>query len=308
LFEQNLVLRDLVCRDCNQYFGNTIDLVLARGSIEALDRLRHGLKPGSEATDLRRDRVQLTWAGSGEWHGVIMQFAVDPEGLAVQLIPQVRFARRDERAYVFIPLELLEDPNYQVTPETNTSGGMLLLVDSDATQERLIAALKARGVDFNKKNDVALPIQPGQQLPMEITVTIDSQLKRCIAKISFNYLASTEWRDLVLHQDLTATRRFIRYGERAPFTVVRMGSKPILLGDSDNWRQTNGHILTVNWPANSHEVIGQVSLFNQARYLVCLSPNLHAVWRDIRSGHLFDIERREITRLGNVAGLVLPRQ
>ena len=42
-FDENWTL-DCVCKACNGHFGRTIELTLARGSTEALLRLRH---PGS---------------------------------------------------------------------------------------------------------------------------------------------------------------------------------------------------------------------------------------------------------------------
>jgi hypothetical protein len=43
-FLNALTLPDGVCGACNQYFGNCLDVVLARDSIEGVLRLVHGLK------------------------------------------------------------------------------------------------------------------------------------------------------------------------------------------------------------------------------------------------------------------------
>lgn len=45
LFESNLVLRDQVCRECNQVMGDEIETPAARGSIEGVHRFKAG-KPG----------------------------------------------------------------------------------------------------------------------------------------------------------------------------------------------------------------------------------------------------------------------
>ena len=41
----NLILREVVCDECNQYFGENIELILGRDSIEGILRYRHGIKP-----------------------------------------------------------------------------------------------------------------------------------------------------------------------------------------------------------------------------------------------------------------------
>ena len=50
-FDPNAVL-DCVCIDCNQYFGDTIDMKLARDSFEGIDRFWSGMKPASEFKSL----------------------------------------------------------------------------------------------------------------------------------------------------------------------------------------------------------------------------------------------------------------
>lgn len=87
-FEQNLTLVDLVCAACNQYFGETIDFALARGSAEAVHRLDEGVKPPQSAEDLRQDRVRITWTREGDWNGVLLRLTADPAGLVVEPVPQ----------------------------------------------------------------------------------------------------------------------------------------------------------------------------------------------------------------------------
>ncbi|MCH9012826.1 MAG: hypothetical protein IIA68_07190 [Proteobacteria bacterium] len=39
-FENNLTLNESVCGECNQYFGDNLELIFARDSFEAYDRVR----------------------------------------------------------------------------------------------------------------------------------------------------------------------------------------------------------------------------------------------------------------------------
>ena len=47
-FQNNLTLNELVCDDCNQYFGDSIELSLGRDSLEGIARYNHGIRSKRE--------------------------------------------------------------------------------------------------------------------------------------------------------------------------------------------------------------------------------------------------------------------
>ena len=47
-FQNNFTLVDMVCQECNNYFGKTLDMDLGRESWEGLKRFEHGVKRLSE--------------------------------------------------------------------------------------------------------------------------------------------------------------------------------------------------------------------------------------------------------------------
>jgi hypothetical protein len=47
-FEQNITLHDVVCDDCNHYFGTNLEIHLARDTYEGELRFRHGVKDADE--------------------------------------------------------------------------------------------------------------------------------------------------------------------------------------------------------------------------------------------------------------------
>lgn len=51
-FENNLTLH-CVCKECNQFFGDSIDLIFGRDSIEALLRYHHRIKSIEDISDLK---------------------------------------------------------------------------------------------------------------------------------------------------------------------------------------------------------------------------------------------------------------
>jgi protein-arginine kinase activator protein McsA len=66
-FEQNLTLNRIVCDDCNQYFGDNIELYLGRDSLEGISRYHYGIR--SSKVPLYR-RIKMKLGIKGELEGV----------------------------------------------------------------------------------------------------------------------------------------------------------------------------------------------------------------------------------------------
>jgi len=304
-FEQNLTLNGLVCGSCNQCFGDTIDFALARGSIEALQRLGYGIKPTERAHELRSNRVRFVWKGTGPWDGAILRLSADADGLTAELVPQVGFERASGEGFVYVSEETLRDVDQDLPNEINSKKGLFLVANSREIEHRLVQLLETRGIQFRESHRISPPMEPGEQVPVEITTTVDALVLRCVAKIAFNYLASTQSREFVLQDDFDIARRFIRYAERPPYPIAIIDFEPILRDDAMRRRQTNGHLVTVSWADDRVSILAQVSLFNHARYRVSLARHFRGIWRQIRSGHHFDIERRKVGPLLGTS-LVVP--
>lgn len=296
-FENNLTLNGIVCDDCNQHFGDTFELILGRGSIEALLRVRYGVQPPEKLRKLRRDRVRLTLPRDDEWNGLIIEL-VPEGGEAVFLpIPQVGLRRSSEAAYTFVAEEDLQRESFALPPGPYCERGILIVANSPDMHSRLVVLLERRGITFREEGDGPVPGRPGEMTPTEITVRVDRALMRCAAKIVFNYLADREGRDFVLHDSFDAVRRFVRWNQSASYRLVLVDDAPILADDSARRRRTNGHLITVDWDADGRSIVGQVSLFNHTRYSVLLGTNYSGIWRPLRHGHHFCIKTRKASPL-----------
>ena len=73
--------------------------------------------------------------------------------------------------------------------------------------------------------------------------------------------------------------------------MIAIGDEPV-----EGMRRL-GHIVTVNWAAERISIISQVSLFNWASYRVSLARNFSGERRNIRRGHFFNVNNREILDL-----------
>lgn len=297
VFENNLTLHDIVCDDCNQYLGDTIELVLGRGSYEALLRVRYGVQPSTKLRKLQHTRVRLTLPRDDEWHGLVIELVPEGTGHAFVPVPQVGLRTSDEEPYSFVVEEDLQRESSALPPGPYSERGILIVSNSAEVQARLIALLENRGIHFKERDDGPVPGQPSELALTEITVRMDRTLMRCAAKIAFNYLAHREGRDFVLQQSFDTVRDFIRHGAGTTYPLVVADDQPILADDFIDRRQTNGHLLTISWAADGRSIVGQVSLFNHTRYCVSLARRYSGIWRPLRHGHHFSIETRKVSPL-----------
>lgn len=298
VFENNLTLNGVVCDGCNQLFGDTIDLMLGRGSSEAVHRLNYGAQPPEKALHLRRDRVRFAFKSEDSWDGLLLELRPEAGSLAVQPIPQVGFWTQPEGPFVFVSEEELLRIDTPLPTGVDAANGMLLVADSDTTQQRLIGALSVRGISFREERRAPIPVRPGELLPVEVRSRLDLLVLRCVAKIALNYLALAEGRDFVLGESFCPLRRLVRLGARAPYPLVVVDDLPILADDDQpRLRQTNGHLITVGWAADRRSLVAQVGLFNHARYRISLARDYSGLWRPIRHGHHFNIETRRVETL-----------
>jgi hypothetical protein len=299
-FEQNLTLW-CVCADCNAEFGRTIDLALGRDSIEALLRFFHGLKPASEARELRRQRLTVTLGDDHDWTGCWLEVVEEDGQVCMTLVPQVRFALRGG-GWVFITEDVLGDEAKPLPEEIDSNWDIRLISNSLDTDDRLIALLSKRGIPFKRGDVSGPPPSIGGLAPLDLRMKFDAVILRSVAKIAFNYAAWVSGAAFVLNAAFDVTREFIRHGTRPPYPVVLPRGEPILADETASARWAQGHLVTVNWAGEPDAVVGQVSLFNGPTYSVSLARGHSGLWHPIRSGHYFDLETRR------VSPLVVPRR
>src|SRR5437667_4979715 len=78
-FQDAPTLPSSVCAECNQYFGDHPDRLLARDSAEAVLRLRHGIKNPAGLHRMFNERVRVRMPDDGSrWGGVNLKFVAPP--------------------------------------------------------------------------------------------------------------------------------------------------------------------------------------------------------------------------------------
>lgn len=293
----NLILHQTVCDECNQYFGDDLELYLGRDTFEGVMRYSHGIKSRKLPSKYKRLKFRVS---SGSLQGMIMLPRYSRERGENDYEPamQVGFSNlhTGETDY-FEPKDIpdvgeLEKQGYDVKNKIS------VIAKDEEEQKGLIKLLKCRGINFKPKEvvDWSEYIKDGDKLLVKQDVRIDPVIYRGFCKIAFNYLSFVEGKDFVLKGDFNGIRSFIRYGRGYCFDYFGVNEPSILHDDRRyNIRTTNGHLVVIEWRGIS--LVGRVSIFNIATYLVKFCRNYSGIWRQIRRGHHFDINTLEINNL-----------
>ncbi len=296
-----LVLHNCVCEECNSYFSRELEIVFTRESFETILRYKEGIKPvnpfGSEPRF-----VELSLPLGNPWGGVRLKLVATEGRPSVQIIPQVAIQDTQTGNWIHFTLEEISK-GALLTKRDVKNAPMRIHAPSAHEGERVTAALAASGIPFKKLGDLGLPIDilRGNDVLVDFTYTINRTIRRCIAKYAFNYLAATTGGEFVLGRDFDVIRRFIRLSETPSFPLVIEEFRPILYDDSPTIRQTKGHLITVNWTGSGADLVAQVSIFNYLTYSVSLARQFEGLWRPVRKGSHFNIEKRLIEDLTGVS-------
>lgn len=301
----SFVLYDTVCKPCNGEFGRSIELSLARDSMEALLRFRYGTKGASEARHLPYHRLELKVGQPGPWFGATVVLETDATGNAVEPVPlpQVAFRWKGSDEWNYVLTRRLDAST--VAQYVNPVQGSLeirVMGPSATDHQQTIQKLKTFGVNFLQEGSLKAPIADDGKILIEIAAALDQMIFRAIAKIAFNYAAHQHGAEFILRPDFDDLRNYIRFGKipcwASWIPVVKPFPKPVLFDDTRHFRQTNGHLITFDWNSTRKGFMAQVSLFNTITYHIALCPEYVGLWHDgFRTGHHFNIEDRVIEPL-----------
>jgi len=296
-FDKNFTLREVVCDECNQYFGNNLEIFLARDTYEGQLRFTHGIKDASDFKEIARSsRVALKHA-EGKYAGVYVsrRYSREKGTIEVTPLPQVGFLVAEDH-YEYFLLDGI--PSLATLKEKGFSGHRPRSIHSLAVDPQLLEQILAeRGIPF-RIADYELPSDRPDSVLCEFEGAIDHVIRRAIAKISFNYLAYWQGAAFLHGPEFDMARRYIRYGTLPDYPMVSIDEVAILEGEPVEGLRVLGHIVTVAWTP-VHSVLAQISLFNWLTYRISLTKEVDARAHEIRRGHIFDVANRQIHELGS---------
>jgi len=292
-----------VCKDCNQYFGDTLDRMLTRDSYEALLRIEHGLKEPAGIPGMFKKRLTVRLPSDGtNWGGALLRLRPHPEGGArpiVDLTPQVGFELADGGGWEYFAEEdLRAKPGIAERVARRYGKRRVILFDSDEAREHLLATLSELGIPFKKEDEFrGFPPFARGEVETEVQARFDNYLARAVCKIAFNYMTKTQGAELALRSEFDATRRYVRYGEGKGGAFLTFDADTRFRNAAGQTRRKTEHALMLDWNGNRRELIGRVHLFGETRYAVRLCTRWDGIWRQIMSGHVFDLESMEVTQV-----------
>lgn len=295
-FRENLTLKHSVCDSCNQFFGDKIELILARDTLEGQSRPDFGIKKPEDFKSLGPEsRIRIKNV-EGEFKGAyaFLAYSKANQKIMLQPIPQVGFRRTDSGEIEYFLIDRIPDKKQLEKSgfilQGHKSIRLLGLGVEEASRK-----LAEKGIPFRYESDV-VPAPSSESLLVERQATIDRTIFRATAKIAFNYLAYWEGSEFVRQSSFDRIRQFIRYGLEESFPLVRLSQNPIL--SDEGTRRRIGHLVTVAWATDVMSLVSQVSLLNLFTYSVCLARKYEGVQKNVVRGHFFNTYDGEIFELG----------
>jgi len=304
----NIILRKIVCDTCNEHFGNKIELFWGRDSFEAIERLRHGIKPKDKLRKRRRIESRIA---EGRFKGAIVYERLNGNSgkVIVERPVQAGFYNRKSQEYKYFESGKIPDAKELIDAGFEIKGRTVYLIADSDEIKHLESELIDKGIRLRKNSELIETSSPGDIVKVQSDITIDRVIMRGICKIAFNYLANVAGSHFLFSDCFDGIRRFILCDEGDSLDYIAVNQPPILHDDQVfskfNIKVTQGHLIILTWSNN--KLICRLSLFNVHTYLVTLCNHYSGIWVPIKSGHHFDIKKKEVTKLLAVNKSLLPK-
>jgi len=289
-FEDNLTLNEVVCDHCNQYFGDELELYLARDTPDGLNRFRYGLKDAQDYKSLGKRSTLTFRIDSGPLAGAhAIQRVVEGEFLVMPL-PQLGFGASQDGPFRWFLLDAL--PTREELKELFEEG-LDRVEFCEVDHSEALEALKALGAQTSDFVETREGNWRGRG-KIEARTTLSHGFGRVITKISLNYLASQYGAQTALMPQFDVARRYARHADLPPARIWDADTEKII----KNAPNVFGHVLTVAWQPESKTVLAQVSFHNWNRYQVCLAVDGFVLDQPFKAcGHFFDLSAMRVVPL-----------
>jgi hypothetical protein len=293
-FKNTLVLHQEVCGDCNARFGNTLDLALGRSSSEGLERYGWHIKAPEEIVRFKYGEVIIRInAPDSPWHDALVRKIPGPTPgeSFVEVIPQAIFQTSDGLESVHVPLWDLRSGKWRSDIRIDTSKGIRIL-GVEEEYDLVKQALSEQGIEW--KEETALgppPVGPGEMAHVRHYFELTEVLKRAIAKIAMNYVASIYGARAALDSVFDPIRTYIRDGVATTESMfVTLAPETRLAYENEKGEVPAVHYLILEEDRDEGGLVAYVTLFHWAVYRVALATKRPDSLERFESGHLYNLE------------------
>lgn len=309
-FKDAQVLQDSVCASCNKFFGETIDLRLARASLDGLERYRFNSDKAKTAHKFRHDEIELSVAVEGDFKGVpvSLEYSEEFEKVVLKLVPGVQFKEKGTGAFKYVRINEILAGDWSPDEIDRRAGFKIVGVPREAESD-VKKALAAKGVTAKSYRPLERP--EDLEVPLELEIPFGAEIQRAVAKIAFNYLCYSTGREYVLEGMFDPIRRFIRYGdypawddapvvltEGLPFARIygSPNSSEIVLEERDNQRPV-AHFVGVVPSKTKDKLIGLVCFHGLMTHRVILATDFAGVLPEPKA-HMYSLKNKTTYGLG----------
>jgi len=298
LFQNNFTLKGIVCDECNQYFGDNLEIDLGRDTVEGISRYEYGIRNPEDFKSLgKRSRLQHKKIAEGILKGAFFYLSYSQElnKVTPKPLPQVGFQDIVSLDYSYFLLEDIPDKKTVENQGLNCDVNVRAFGDDFEMIEQVLAK---KGIFPEFQKEIPLSDKKSEKLLVEYEASIDGIIRRAIAKIAFNYLTYWQGAEFALQEVFNPIRFYIRKGEKeenALFVMIRTES--ILKDEPSQEFRRLIHVITVNWAQSGYSIVSQVSLLNFLSYTVQLVRNYPGQIPNLRKGHFFNLGDHKIYEL-----------
>lgn len=295
---------DCVCIECNKGFGDSIELIFGRDSIEGTLRYTYGIKRDSEfgypPGGFKRTLHEYQ---GGQLHGMILERFFDKNlgQVSVRPVPQVGIRLKNSEKFRWFSKGKIPSKNSPVVDELDINTPRCFLFMGECNSD-FYNQFHVLGWTLADQGEYRMTPQEG--VDCKATYTLDAMCCRAIAKIAFNYLAYECGEDMALMPAFNEVRDYVYKGIGLNRAFVEPRSEPILIDERDGAQVKVIHMITVG-RENSGKVTANVTLFNQVRYRVTLSDYLPEEIKVPSKGLFFNIRDKSI---GDLDAVPNPKQ
>ncbi len=281
LFDNNFTLNKIVCDECNKFFGDNLEICLARDTVEGLLRFDYFKEPRDYKDLGRRSKLKVTTREKQPFTGL----RVFHNKIEATLAPQVGFLNKKTNSYHFFLLDDIPSKGTLIENDfdMNNKEGLIILNCDIETAKKKLNESGITDVFYEQRKEVRGCND--DVLRCKIEREFDDIVIRTLAKIGFNYLAYWQGRDFMLNSSFDKIRDYIRKGIKPDYQLTRITRAPILEDEPIDGKKRLGHIVTINYAQNNSAIMAQISLMNRVTFLVFLAKTYKGINARIKVIH-----------------------
>lgn len=294
-FGSNTPTLQCVCDECNTYFGQKLDQLLARETIEGVSRYTRG-KLSSESRPQRRLEISLAEdAEVGQFAGV--RVFVDGTTGTLILPPQFHafnFQTNQNEVYFINEIAGLALPEavYGVPGKNGVKGTWRVKAFAASKEEydALVAALQANGIDYQPGEPFRMPEgnagETGSKPTFLVYVQgeIDTLHKRALAKILMNFIAKFLGCDEALTARWNFLRNYVRYSKG--LIKSRQTERPFWDGQETETMRFADDSIDIHIENIGTNIVGSIQFYGRSTYQFILVED-DALARGAEIGYRF---------------------